>query len=81
LVDISLGSILDLEIFQEEELELSNLIPKIINKTESYNLMKIMDWHILKRKKIKISQNQEVKELSYWQMEKIIWPNNHLCNM
>lgn len=43
--------------------------------------MKIMDWLILKRKKIKIFQNQEVKELFYWQMEKIIWQNNHLCNM
>ena len=43
--------------------------------------MKIMDWLILKRKKTKIFQNQEVKELFYWQMEKIIWQNNHLCNM
>jgi len=80
LEDISLDSMLDLEIFQEEELELSNLILKVTSKTESCNLMKIMDWLILKRKKIKIFQNLEVKELFYWQMEKIIWLNNHLCN-
>jgi len=80
LEDISLDSMLDLEIFQEEELELSNLILKVTSKTESCNLMKIMDWLIFKRKKIKIFQNLEVKELFYWQMEKIIWLNNHLCN-
>jgi hypothetical protein len=60
--------------------ELSSPMSKTMNRTELCNSMRITDWPTLKRRKTKIFPNQEVKELSYWQMEKIIWPNNHLCN-